>query len=132
MTRLTPEQIAIMKEELTVELADWLMENYDYSPSKALDVLYSSETFDRLQDTSTGFYFQSLGYVSSFLRNEVEYAEFRYPPPEMFLLEKNLLFLRTDGFDAFCAPSPSLSFLILSIHLCIIVKYKCYESKTDC
>ncbi len=77
MTRLTPEQIAIMKEELTVELADWLMENYNYSPSKALDVLYSSETFDRLQDTSTGFYFQSLGYVSSFLRNEVEYAEFR-------------------------------------------------------
>ena len=55
-------------------------------------------------------------------------------PPDIFLLEKNLLFLRTDGFDAFCAPSPGLSFLILSIHLCIIVKYKCYgyESKTDC
>ena len=33
MTRLNPEQIKIMKDELTVELADWLMSTYGYSPS---------------------------------------------------------------------------------------------------
>lgn len=76
MTRLNPEQIKIMKDELTVELADWLMSTYGYSPSEALDVLYTSETFERLQDTATGFYFQSVGYVSSFLKNEVENATF--------------------------------------------------------
>ena len=77
MTRLNPEQIQTMKEELTVELADWLMETYNYSPQEALDALYTSETFDRLQDTASGFYFQSVGYVSSFLKNEIENAIFR-------------------------------------------------------
>lgn len=77
MNRLTSEQIEIMKDELTVELADWLMETYGYSPFEALDILYTSETFDRLQETSTGFYFQSVGYVSSFLKNEVENAIFK-------------------------------------------------------
>ena len=68
MTRLNPEQIQTMKEELTVELADWLMETYNYSPQEALDALYTSETFNRLQDTASGFYFQSVGYASSFLK----------------------------------------------------------------
>lgn len=77
MNRLTAEQIEIMKEELTVELADWLMDTYGYKPSEALDMLYTSETFDRLQETSTGLYFQSVGYVSSFLKNEIENAKFQ-------------------------------------------------------
>lgn len=76
MSRLTEHQIQTMKEELTVELADWLMETYGYSPREALDILYTSETFDRLQNTNTNFYFQSVGYVASFLRNEVEKAKF--------------------------------------------------------
>lgn len=33
------EQIKMMKDELTVKLADWLMSTYGYSPSEALDVL---------------------------------------------------------------------------------------------
>ena len=31
MIRLNAEQIQMMKDELTVELADWLMETYGYS-----------------------------------------------------------------------------------------------------
>ncbi len=76
MTRLNEQQIRTMKEELSVELADWLMETYGYTPREALDILYTSETFDRLQDTNTNFYFQSVGYVASFLKNEVEKAVF--------------------------------------------------------
>lgn len=76
MSRLTDHQIQTMKEELMVELADWLMETYGYTPREALDILYTSETFDRLQNTNTNFYFQSVGYVASFLRNEVEKAKF--------------------------------------------------------
>jgi len=37
-------------------------------------VLYTSETFDRLQDESTGLYYQSPGYVYSFLLNELKTA----------------------------------------------------------
>ena len=77
MTRLAPEQIETMKEELTVELADWLMQTYGYTPAEAIDVLYTSETFDRLQNTATGFYYQSAGYVADFLKNEIERAVFR-------------------------------------------------------
>ena len=76
MTRLNEQQIEIMKEELAVELVDWLMKTYGYSATEALDILYTSETFDRLQNSSTGFYYQSVGYVASFLQNEVEKAVF--------------------------------------------------------
>ena len=77
MTRLNPDQIQLMKDELTVELADWLMETYQYTPAQALETLYASETLDRLQNTATGFYYQSVGYVASFLQNEIEHAVFR-------------------------------------------------------
>ena len=76
MTRLNEQQIEIMKDELTVELADWLMETYGYTAAEGLDILYTSEIFDRLQNSATGFYYQSVGYVASFLRNEVEKAVF--------------------------------------------------------
>ena len=76
MTRLNEQQIEIMKDEMAVELAGWLMETYGYSAEEALDTLYNSETFDRLQDSATGFYYQSVGYVASFLQNEVERAVF--------------------------------------------------------
>lgn len=76
MTRLNEQQIQTMKDELAVELTDWLMETYSYSAEEALDILYTSETFDRLQNSATGFYYQSVGYVASFLQNEVEKAVF--------------------------------------------------------
>ena len=65
-----------LNEQLAVELADWLMETYGYTAAEALDILYTSETFDRLQNSATGFYYQSVGYVASFLQNEVEKAVF--------------------------------------------------------
>ena len=72
MTRLNEQQIEIIKDEL----ADWLMETYGYTSAEALDILYTSETFDRLKNSATGFYYQSVGYVASFLQNEVEKAVF--------------------------------------------------------
>ena len=76
MTRLNEQQIEIMKDELDVELADWLMETYGYTAAEGLDILYTSETFDRLQNSATGFYYQSVGYIASLLQNEVEKAVF--------------------------------------------------------
>lgn len=76
MTKLNEGQIQIMKDELSTELVEWLMDTYGYNPEKALDVLYTSRTFDRLQHSSTGLYYQSVGYVSSFLKNEIENSVF--------------------------------------------------------
>ena len=71
-TKLTTEQRQLLKDELTVEIAGFLVDDYHYSPEEAIDVLYTSETFDRLQDESTGLYYQSPGYVYSFLLNELK------------------------------------------------------------
>ncbi len=73
-TNLTPEQIQLLKDELSVEIAGFLVDDYHYSPEEAIDVLYTSETFERLQDDSTGLYYQSPGYVYSFLQNELKTA----------------------------------------------------------
>ncbi|MBR1468663.1 MAG: hypothetical protein IJ605_00900 [Prevotella sp.] len=60
-----------IKIEVPTELAGHLVDDYHYTPQEAIDVLYTSETFERLQDDATGLYYQSAGYVYSFLQNEL-------------------------------------------------------------
>ena len=72
---LTKEQIQLMKDDLCTELTGFLVDEYHYSPQEAIDVLYTSETFERIQDSSTGLYYQSPGYVYSFLHNELTTAK---------------------------------------------------------
>ena len=72
---LSKEQKQLMKDDVTVELAGYLMEDYHYSREDALDVLYTSDTFERLQDDATGLYYQRPGYVYSFLQNELSKAK---------------------------------------------------------
>lgn len=47
---LTREQKQLMKDDICVELAGYLMDDYHCSRDEAIDVLYTSETFERLQD----------------------------------------------------------------------------------
>ena len=73
--KLTPRQIQVLKDDLCMDLASFLVDDYHYSPQEAIDVLYTSETFERLQDDDTGLYYQSPGYVYSFLQNELKKAK---------------------------------------------------------
>ena len=73
-SRLTPEQIQLLKDELATELASFLVDDFQLTPQEAIDMLYTSETFERLQDNATGLYYQSAGYVYSFLQNEIRKA----------------------------------------------------------
>ena len=75
--KLTEGQIKMMQEDMYAELAQILMERYGYTQFQALDVLYNSETFARLQDPNTGLYYQSPGYVYSFLNSELSLCDFR-------------------------------------------------------
>ena len=75
--RLTAEQIKMIQEDMYAELAQILMERYGYTQFQALDVLYNSETFARLQDPNTGLYYQSPGYVYSFMNSELSLCDFR-------------------------------------------------------
>lgn len=70
--RLTPEQINLMKEELCAELVEILIDEWHYSMQEALGVLYNSDTFSLIQDDGAGLYYQSSGYVYSFLDEELK------------------------------------------------------------
>ncbi|MBR1400122.1 MAG: hypothetical protein IJ604_00475 [Prevotella sp.] len=74
-TKLSSQQIQLLKDDLCTELAGFLVDDYHYTPQEAIDVLYTSETFDRLQDNASGLYYQSAGYVYSFLQNELKTAK---------------------------------------------------------
>ena len=67
----------MMQEDMYAELIQILMEEYGYSLEKAMDTLYNSDTFARLQDANTGLYCQSPGYVYSFLNSELSLCDYR-------------------------------------------------------
>ena len=74
---LTTAQIKMMQAELYAELVQILMEKYNCTQEKAMETFYNSDTFARLQDANTGLYYQSPGYVYSFLQNELNYCDYR-------------------------------------------------------
>ena len=49
-----------------------LMSDYGRDLQKSMDVLYSSETFAKLEDERSGLYYQGAIYVYSFLKQEIE------------------------------------------------------------
>lgn len=59
-------------ECLATELTEMLMETYGWDMRHALDELYASETFARLNEPECGLYYESAVYVFSFLKNEIE------------------------------------------------------------
>ena len=73
--KLTEGQIKMMQEDMYAELIQILMEKYGYTLEKAMDTLYNSETFARLQNADTGLYYQSPGYVYSFLNSELSLCD---------------------------------------------------------
>ena len=75
--KLTEGQIKMMQEDMYAELIQILMEKYGYTLEKAMDTLYNSETFARLQNADTGLYYQSPGYVYSFLNSKLSLCDYR-------------------------------------------------------
>lgn len=61
-----------MKEEIVKDLIARLMEERSLSMQEAFDLVYNSRLFEKLSDPKTGLYFQSSGYVYSYLQEEME------------------------------------------------------------
>jgi len=53
------------------DIATILVEERHMTIHQALDCLYGSETYQKLQNPKTGLFFQSPQYVYSFLANEI-------------------------------------------------------------
>ena len=60
-----------MKADIVKDMISRLMDERGLSMQEAFDAVYSSRLFDKLNDPSTGLYFQSSGYVYSYLKDEL-------------------------------------------------------------
>lgn len=61
-------------ECLTNELVSMLIEERGLTMEQAMDIVYSSHTFEKVERTSTGLYYQRAVYVMDMLREELEAA----------------------------------------------------------
>lgn len=59
-------------EGITTDVVLMLMCDYRMTMDEALDELYTSDTFKKLEDPETGLYYQSSLYVYSFLKAELQ------------------------------------------------------------
>lgn len=74
-TKLTAGQISIMINARIKDMAMWLMEDFKYSLEEALDCVYNSELFEKLQNLETGLYYESSGYNYELLKDELKYGK---------------------------------------------------------
>lgn len=66
------QDIQLLIECLAVELTEMLMTEYGWDIRRALDELYSSTTFAKLNDPECGLYYQGAVYIFQFLKSEIE------------------------------------------------------------
>lgn len=65
------EHFQYLKEGLVADLVDRVMSEYHLDLEKALDVVYSSEIFQKLSDPATGLFKEGPAYIYSYLKDEL-------------------------------------------------------------
>lgn len=66
------KDIRFQIECLSADLVLLLMEEYGWDIKRAIDELYSSQTFERLNEPACGLYYEGPVYIFEFLKNEIE------------------------------------------------------------
>ncbi len=66
------QDIQFQIECLATELTEMLMARYGWPLQRALDELYASTTFAKLNDPECGLYYQGAVYIFQFLKSEIE------------------------------------------------------------
>lgn len=66
------QNIQFQIECLATELTEMLMAEYGWDIRRALDEIYSSATFAKLNDPECGLYYQGAVYIFQFLKSEIE------------------------------------------------------------
>ncbi len=66
------QDIQFQIECLATELTEMLMTEYGWDIRRALDELYTSQTFSKLNDPECGLYYQGAVYIFHFLKSEIE------------------------------------------------------------
>ena len=73
--KVTQTEFQNMKEEIVKDLISRLVGERGLSMEQAFDAVYTSRLFEKLNDPKTGLFFQSSGYVYSYLVEELYPAE---------------------------------------------------------
>ena len=60
---------------VTDDVAHYIMEDYGLSVVDALDIIYTSQFYDKLSDVQTGLYYQSSPYNYEYLTQELKYGK---------------------------------------------------------
>ena len=66
------QDIQFQLEFLAAELKEMLMTEYGWDIRRALDELYTSITFSKLNDPECGLYYQGAVYIFQYLKAEIE------------------------------------------------------------
>ena len=64
-------KIDVLTEAITQEIIGFLMVDKGLELDEAMNLLYSSELFDKLQDIETGLYVEGAAYVYELLKDEL-------------------------------------------------------------
>lgn len=68
---VSEQEFKYMVEGITSDLIQLLMDRNQYTLPRAVDAIYSSNTYNALLRPQSNLYFQSSGYVYSLLNNEI-------------------------------------------------------------
>ncbi len=64
------EKLNYLVECITKDLIIFLVEDYNISMEDAMDIVYNSKTFAKLNDLQTHLYYESSAYVYELLKEE--------------------------------------------------------------
>lgn len=70
--KVTQAEFQNMKEDIVKDMIVRLMDEHELTMQEAFEMVYTSRLFEKLNNPKTGLYFQSSGYVYSFLMDELE------------------------------------------------------------
>ena len=78
---MSSEKIKFLKDNLVDAynlyecVMSYLVEDKGISMIEALDIVYNSQTYEKINDLATGLYYQSSGYNYDMLKHELKYGK---------------------------------------------------------
>ena len=69
--KLNENQFQFIINSNVEQIAFYLQEDYELSVIEALDKIYNSKIYDKLQNPHTGLYLQSPDYIYDYLKAEI-------------------------------------------------------------
>ena len=69
------EETKFLLMSLVDKMVYLVMNEYNLSMSQALDLVYTSETYSKIEDLETGLYYQSAAYNFNLLKHEIAYGK---------------------------------------------------------